>query len=317
MLKKAKYWVKLCYFTHHPIFVGSAILGAVIAWSEGYDIRLTVASACLIAYIITITACRLSKEYFDYEWDKRIPKEYVFRDMGSRVLIKGFISRRQAIIASCILFIIAFTFWIFIQLYLGTGIGTVPLAILGAWLFYAYTGEPFRFERRECVGEIGPTIGNGMVAPLAGYYVFAHGLSWIPIVCSLPWLVGMFSFKIMVILGLWEPDRIAGAKFFAYRLGKERIAYLHIVLASIMYALAFFIPFILFNVPIFCFLPLVLPAFFTSRIIKGLYERQWKDREGSRRIFHNAIAGMTTTPLALIGIFTLKSLVLVGAGRII
>jgi len=123
------------------------LLGAVIAWSQGYPIDWVILLLSSIAVICIMLMTFLVNDYYDYEADIA-NKDYHMLSGGSRILPMGLVPRRQAIIAAYIFVAVAIGIGFWLYFGIKTGPLTIPLGATAIIIGYFYTASPFRLSYR-------------------------------------------------------------------------------------------------------------------------------------------------------------------------
>ncbi len=186
------------------------ILGAVIAWSQGYAINWEVLALSSVAVISIMLMTFLVNEYYDYETDI-LNKEFHRLSGGSRVLPMGLIPRRHSIIAAYIYLVIAVVIGLILHFYYRTGPLTIPLGVVAIFTGYFYTAKPFRWSYRG-LGEIAIWFACGWLANTTGYYLQTGHLDNIVTLISLPGATSVFLVILMNEIPDIKSDKLAGKK---------------------------------------------------------------------------------------------------------
>lgn len=239
------------------------LLGAVIAWSQGYPINLAilVLSALAVTFIMLMTF--LVNEYYDYEADI-INKAFHRLSGGSRVLPMGLLPRRHSLIAAYVCLFIAVIIGLLLQFYYKTGSYTIPLGALAIFIGYFYTAKPLRWSYRG-LGEIAVWFSCGWLATFTGYYLQTGCFDMVTTLAALPGATSVFLLILINEIPDIDSDRLVGKRNLAVRLGREKAAILYSIILILCYlnivAIIFFgvppitgllslilVPFILWNI---------------------------------------------------------------------
>jgi 1,4-dihydroxy-2-naphthoate octaprenyltransferase len=150
---------------------------------------------------------------------------------GSRVILYGLLSMRQAIAWTLALYAVGVG--IGVVLAWQSGWGLLWVGVAGALISVFYTAPPLRLVHRG-LGELATAVGFGPVMTLGAYYVQTGSYAWEPFLASLP-----VAILIALILYVNEvPDRpadaAAGKRTLPVRWSKETVinAYVGAVAAT-------------------------------------------------------------------------------------
>jgi 1,4-dihydroxy-2-naphthoate octaprenyltransferase len=251
------------------------ILGAVIAWSQGYDINWVILVLSSAAVICVMLMTFLVNEYYDYETDLA-NKEYHMLSGGSRVLPMGLIPRHYSIIAAYVVLAIAGGIGLLLYFYFKTGPLTIPLGVLAIFIGYFYTAKPFKWSYRG-LGEIGIWFTCGWLATITGYYLQAGHLDAVATLASLPGATSVFLVILINEIPDIKSDSLSGKNNLAVKLGREKAGILYTVLLILCYVNIIIIVF--FGVPLIsAYLSVILLPFIVRNILtikrKGLAGRE-------------------------------------------
>jgi len=254
------------------------LLGAVIAWSQGYDINWIILLLSSIAVICIMLVTFLVNEYYDYETD-RSNKEFHMLSGGSRVLPMGLILRHQSLIAAYVCLAIAVALGLLLYFYFKTGPLTLLLGALAIFIGYFYTAKPFQWSYRG-LGEIGIWFTCGWLATITGYYLQTGHLDAVATLASLPGATSVFLLILINEVPDIKSDKQFGKKNLAVRLGRERTGILYTVLLILCYVNIIVIVF--FGVPVIsAYLSVILLPFMVRNIMtlrkKGLAGRDTQE----------------------------------------
>jgi len=251
------------------------ILGAVIAWSQGYDINWVILVLSSAAVICVMLMTFLVNEYYDYETDLA-NKEYHMLSGGSRVLPMGLIPRKHSIIAAYIFLATAAIIGLLLHFYFKTGTLTIPLGALAIFIGFFYTAKPFKWSYRG-LGEICIWFTCGWLATITGYYLQTGHLDAVATLASLPGATSVFLVILINEIPDIKSDSLSGKNNLAVRLGREKTGILYTVLLILCYVNIIIIVF--FGVPqISAYLSVILLPFIIWNIrtirSKGLVGRE-------------------------------------------
>jgi 1,4-dihydroxy-2-naphthoate octaprenyltransferase len=240
------------------------ILGAVIAWSQGYDINWMILLLSSVAVICIMLMTFLINEYYDYETDVA-NKEFHKLSGGSRVLPMGLIPRRHSLIAAYVCLAVAVVIGLWLYFYFKTGPLTIPFGVLAIFIGYFYTARPFQWSYRG-LGEIAIWFTCGWLANMTGYYLQAGHLDAVTTLISFPGATSVFLVILMNEIPDISSDRLYGKCNLAVRLGREKAGVLYSVL--LILSLVNIIVIVFFGAPrISAFLSVILVPFIVWNIL--------------------------------------------------
>ena len=297
-------WVELSGFPKFTTTLLPFVLGAVLAWSEGFEFDGAVFAVSLLAvfllteFCFVLNACSVYADLkergvkFDREEGGQVRGEGEEEETSSfhstaasgrfDALVKGRISVQQASRGAYLCVLAGFPLGVVLHFWFKTGPLTLPLGILGVLIPYSYSRGP-RLSYHG-LGELGLTAGVGWLTVFSGYYLQSHEVSWLPTVVALPWLVDVFKLKLTRELPDFECDLAINRRTLAIRLGKARTARLYFPLTVCSW-LAFLPLLFLDGVPRVGLVLLAAPVFFTAKSLVALRKLDWRsngvgEREG-------------------------------------
>jgi 1,4-dihydroxy-2-naphthoate octaprenyltransferase len=304
-------WVELSGFPKFTTTLIPFLLGAVLAWHDGYDLDVPVLAVSLLAvflltdFCFVLNACSvyadLKQKGVDFHAEGASSLHSTAVSGRFNALTNGKISVQQAVKGAYLCVLAALPLSVLLWLPLNTGPLTMPLGLTGIIIAYSYSRGP-RLSYHS-LGEIALTVGVAWLTVFSGYYLQAHQVSWLPTVVALPWMIDAFKLKLTRELPDFEWDLLINRKNLTNRLGKELTAKLYLPLTLCSWAA--FIPLLWLDVPYYSLLLLAFPMFYTAKSVILMHRGDWKTRDGLRAITKNAFTGMILIPVALIGIFLL------------
>jgi len=221
------------------------LLGAIIAWSQGYPINWAVLLLSTLGVILVMLVTFLINEYYDYGADI-INRQFHSLSGGSRVLPMGLVPRREALWAAYALIVLVAILGLVLYFVYNTGLLTLPLGFLALLIGYFYTAKPVQLSYRG-LGEVAIWFSCGWLATIMGYYLQTGRLDNVAILASLPGAFSVFLVILINELPDMESDAIAGKKNLVVRMGKEKAIYLYI--AMLVFTYLFMIAIAFFGVP--------------------------------------------------------------------
>nr|QNO51000.1 1,4-dihydroxy-2-naphthoate octaprenyltransferase [Methanosarcinales archaeon ANME-1 ERB6] len=306
-------WVELSGLPKFTTTLIPFLLGAVLAWADGYAFDGVVFAISLLAVFLLTDFCfvlNACSVYADLK-QKGIDFGYVAGTstlhstaVSGRfdALVKGRISVDQAVTGAYLCALAAFPIGVLLHFYFNTGGLTLLLGLLGIFIPYSYS-RGLRFSYHG-LGEIALTAGVGWLTVFSGYYLQSHQVSWLPTIVALPLIIDAFKLKLTREIPDFDCDLSIDRRNLAIRLGKVPTVRLYLPLTVCSWLA--FIPILFLDVPHIGFGLLAIPVFFTAKSLIAVQRGDWKTAEGLSAITKNAFTGMILIPVALIGIFVLK-----------
>ena len=307
--EKLKAWVSIQEFPKHLAVIFRLALGSILAWTMTGEFSWPVCLLMILAMFLLTDGAFVSNEYFDYHTDM-INTKHIGNDGqgvnstgGTRVLVKGLLSRKEALWFSIACYILSIPIGIILQFHFHTGPWTIPLGVIGIFAGWFYTAPPVRAAYRG-YGEIFMAVAYYLVI-FTTYYVQA-GFSWIPIMVGLTQLMASPAAKFIRAFPDAEADREAGKRTPVVKYGPEKIIKVYAVL--VILAIIGFIPTFLITRSPFALLTLI-PTFFFIKGLIPVFNGQWRTREGLVACCKNNFQGNVISPMVLAVIFLLVYLV--------
>lgn len=292
-------WIRAFRLPFHTALIFSFTLGNVLAWSAGLPFKWGILTLGLVAVFLATSNCFLANEYFDYPTD-RLNKEYNPFTGGSRVLPEALLPRRQVLLVALTCMFGAMIVGAILHFSYQTGSWTIPMGALGLFAAYFYTAKPIQLAYRG-LGEVAIGLIIGWLTVFSGYYLQSQHFSWLPTIVSLPWVMA-------VVLLIWinefpdyASDRISNKKNLVVRLGKEKAAWVHNGLITLMWLLS--IPILFLAQPKVSLLFLLIPFFLSAWNLIVMARGGWRDGEILKGLCARTILYAISLSLALIGIF--------------
>ncbi len=293
-------WIDLQELPKHLANILPFLLGTTLAYWQSGRIDWAIFAVALVALFLLTDGTYIANEYFDYENDlvnlARIggaDAVGVTTTGGTRVLVKGLIPRRHALIAAIAAFVLAIPVGLYLQLGLDTGPLTIPLGLLALFSGWFYTAPPIKASYRG-LGEAFIAVGQGLV--IFGAFYVQQGFSTLPLLVSLPWFLALPALKIMREFPDYDADRATGKRGLTLRFGRERMAAAYGVLI-VLAVLAFVPTYFVVRSPTFWVV--LVPAYFLVRSVSLTVAGGWRE---PRRAEAGAVAGfigMLLIPVAL------------------
>ena len=303
-----KPWIDIQELPKHLANILPFLLGTVLAYWDMGTLNWTVFWVSLIALYFLTNGTYIGNEYFDYDNDRsnstRIggtDKVSVTTTGGTRVLVKGLIPRRQALIAAIACFLLAIPLGLYLQFVLDTGPLTIPLGLLALFIGWFYSAPPVRASYRG-LGELFIAVGQGLV--IFGAYYVQHGFSWLPIVGSLSWFVALPALKVIREFPDYDADRSTEKRGLTIIFGRERMAKVFGVM--VLLAITLFIPVLLVLDSLFSVL-ILIPAALLGRSALIALTGRWRDRQQMETAAISAFTGLLLIPVTLTVVFLISA----------
>ncbi len=222
-LKPSHHWqIWIRAFRLHFVLpsVLPGILGAVIAWSQGFPLKPLPFLLVVVGVAVNHFGLNMIDDVFDYLHIvdlKKSDEKNPFTG-GSGVLPDGLLTVREMLAASAL----CFAATIFIGLYLTYVCGgtVLILGLIGMASSIFYTMPPVKFGYRG-FGELGLLINFGPVIVLGSYFVQAGQLAWEPLLAS--HIMGFMMWSMIIINEIpdYEADRGGGKNNLVVRFGRK------------------------------------------------------------------------------------------------
>ena len=307
-------WVELSGLPKFTTTLIPFLLGAVLAWADGYAFDGVVfAISLLVVFLLTdfcfvLNACSvyadLKQKGIDFGYVAGTTSTLHSTAVSGRfdALVKGRISVNQAVTGAYLCALAAFPLGVLLHFYFNTGGLTLLLGLIGIFIPYSYS-RGLRLSYHG-LGEIALTAGVGWLTVFSGYYLQSHLFSWLPTIVALPLIIDAFKLKLTREIPDFDCDLAIDRRNLAIRLGKVTTVRLYLPLTVCSWLA--FIPILFLDVPHIGFGLLAIPIFFTAKSLIAVQRGDWKTVEGLSAITKNAFTGMILIPVALTGIFVLK-----------
>jgi len=292
-------WIEIQELPKHIAVVFRIILGGVLAWYVTGAFDWAVFALTLLSVFFIADGAFISNEYFDYDTDRintaRLGgrKQDVTSTGGTRVLVEGLISRRQALFASIVFFVLAMPIGLVLQFGFDTGPLTIPLGVAGILIGWFYTAPPVKAAYRG-LGEVFMALGYFLLI-ITIYYTQA-GLSWVPVAVASTQLFAVPAIKLLRAFPDYEADKRVGKRTLAVKFGREKMSRVYVALMVL--AIVFFIPAFIISGSVFALLNL-LPMYFIARSAWAVGAGRWRQPHGLAFSCRTGFYGLVLSPLAL------------------
>ena len=292
-------WIEIQELPKHIAPVFRIILGGVLAWYATGSFDWAVFALTLLSVFFIADGSFISNEYFDYETDKNNAarlggqNQSVTSTGGTRVLVKGLIKRKHALISSIVFFLLAMPVGIILQFGFGTGVWTIPLGAIGILIGWFYTAPPIKAAYRG-LGEVFMALAYFLLV-FTIYYTQA-GLSWFPVAVASTQLFAVPAIKLLREFPDYEADKNAGKRTLVVIFGKGRMSYLYVLLMTA--AILLFIPSFVLSKSLFALLNLI-PIHFILRSAFNVALGNWRNPQGLAFSCQYGFYGLMFSPLTL------------------
>ena len=203
-----------------------AVLGAVIAWAQGYSGNLFYFVLAAVGVTVNHFGLNLTDDVLDFRHAVDLKKgdEKNFFTGGSGVLPEGLLRESQMLTAAAVFFLM--TALIGAYLTYACGWPVLILGLFGMASSIFYTTPPIRYGYRG-FGELGLLVNFGPVIVMGSYYVQAQTLAIEPLIASLVPGLMMWSMIIINEIPDYEADRSGEKWNLVARFGREAGAILY------------------------------------------------------------------------------------------
>ena len=266
-------WWRLSRIPFLSVGILPLILGFVLAWRWGYKGPPGLYLLSSAAVILIMWMSYYLGEWNDFEGD-RLNQTFNRFSGGSRVMVKGLLPLRAALLLGygCLIGAILIGFYIYLRY--ETSPWTLLLGGVGIFSGFSYSNRPFRWSYRGW-GEILIGFCYGWLPVATGFYLFAGSFSPQVFLLSVPISLSVFNVILINEFPDAEADLAVGKKNLVVRFGKERIGDL-LLGFSILTAFSFIkVILVIGKTPVWLFflsgIPLILILGNLIQILKGGY----------------------------------------------
>jgi 1,4-dihydroxy-2-naphthoate octaprenyltransferase len=227
--RKILAWVALSRPPFHTVGVLPFVLGTLLAWRLHRSFHWGVFGWGALGVVFVMLATYYAGEYWDYAEDSISAELGESRfSGGSQVLQRGALPRRAPLWGSLLSVLAALAVALTLQLGYGTGVWTVPAALVGLLGGFFYSARPVRWVSTGA-GELWIAFCYGWLPVAVGYYLQTGGTT--PLVHWLSIPIGLTIFNVILLNEFPDhaADVAAGKKNLVVRLGPDG--------ASVLYSL--------------------------------------------------------------------------------
>lgn len=236
---KAKMWLGELRLPFVTASIVPLLLGTAIAWATTGVFLWNIFLLTLFGGVCIHLGANVANDYWDYrQGSDNINIEYIRPFTGgSRTIQEGFLSPREVLAGSLIIFSIGAIIGLYLTFTRGFFI--LILGFLGIFLAFFYTAPPFKFVSRG-IGEIVIGICFGIFLTLGAFFTQTQILAWEPIIMSLPIALLVSGILYINEFADFVADRDAGKHTLVVRLGRKRAAKLYVALLVLVYLIVVF-----------------------------------------------------------------------------
>ena len=226
-------WIKITRLQFYPMTWLAYTVGALCSFKILDNFNFMAYILGYVTMFLIEFATVVSNEYYDYETDK-INKNYSQFTGGSRMIVEGKITFKQARNAIVISLVLALILGIFLTFIYNRY--SIYIASIGAILGLAYTVPPLKLSYRG-LGEMDVGITHSFYIVLAGFLLQAPtpGIL-LPWLVSIPLFFAIFGAIILAGFPDYEADEKIGKRTITVVLGKRNasiVSFLSISLSII------------------------------------------------------------------------------------
>jgi 1,4-dihydroxy-2-naphthoate octaprenyltransferase len=218
--------------TRAPFFtavVVSVLVGAVVAWSDGF-FHGGYLMLALLGIVCINAGLNMSNDYFDHlSGNDERNRELTPFSGGSRVIQKGILAAEQVLRISTLFYLAGIAIGIY--LVIARGLGLLWIGVLGVFIAFFHNAPPVNlYSLAPGVGELAAGLGCGPLIALGSYYVQAQQFSWAALWASIP--MGLLVSAILYINEFpdHDADRAVGKRTLVVALGRERAVWGYVIL---------------------------------------------------------------------------------------
>jgi 1,4-dihydroxy-2-naphthoate octaprenyltransferase len=231
MIEKLRAWLALSRLPFHSVGVLPFVLGAVLAWRLGGTFRWDVFVWGTLGVVLIMLSTYTAGEYWDIKEDTLSAKKELTSRFagGSRMIAKGVLPRRAALITSILALVLASGVGVLLQFGYRTGVWTIPFGAIGMVGGFFYSTRPLRWVDRGW-GELWIAFCYGWLPVAVSYYLQAGRIDRLVHWLAVP--IGLTIFNVILLNEYpdYDADRVANKRNLLARLGRER--------AGVLYAFA-------------------------------------------------------------------------------
>ncbi|WP_052888843.1 prenyltransferase [Thermogemmatispora carboxidivorans] len=272
-MEQVRIWARVTRARTLPVMVAPVVLGAVLAWQEGYSFQWGLFLLTLIGALAAHLGANVVNDVFDFTAGTdaqahQLQSQGEALVTGSQALFSGSASLAEYRRLWVLLFAVALLCGLILSLWRPW---VLVLAGAGFLLAFFYVAPPLRLAYiGRGLGELDIFLSFGLLPLVGAYYVQAGNMSLSAILAALP--VGLYTTLVLYFHHFlhWRADREAQKKTPVVLLGEERARHLGAVLLGLT-ALLIIIDVLLGVFPWYSILAVltVIPVYLVLRRSRG------------------------------------------------
>ncbi|MDR5658389.1 prenyltransferase [Serpentinicella sp. ANB-PHB4] len=231
-MNKAEAWTKASRIPAQMFIFPSLLLGQIIHFSMHKEFNwlvfVLIHTYGLLMHLFIVYA----NDYADYETDRQ-NKTFTPFTGGSRVLIEGYLSKKNILYGAVVMAIMCLFIGVLLSFYIGNAF-ILLLVIAGILLLYAYSFSPMKISYRG-FGELLQMIGVGLVLPLIGYLSQGGNINAFPWTIIIIILPSQLAMAISTSLPDEPSDRLSSKRTSVVILGHYKAKLLIILLYTVSF----------------------------------------------------------------------------------
>lgn len=235
-MEKLRIWARVTRARTLPVMVAPVVLGAVLAWQEGYSFQWGLFLLTLIGALAAHLGANVVNDVFDFTAGtdaqaQQLQSQGEALVTGSQALFSGSASLAEYRRLWVLLFAVALLCGLILSLWRPW---VLVLAGAGFLLAFFYVAPPLRLAYiGRGLGELDIFLSFGLLPLVGAYYVQAGNISVSAILAALP--VGLYTTLVLYFHHFlhWRADRQAAKKTPVVLLGEERARQLGAVLLGL------------------------------------------------------------------------------------
>ena len=293
-------WLRLSRPEFHTVGIFPLLLGAALGHAQGGIVSWPALILAVLATVLIMLVTYWTGEVYDYEVDALSATLERNRFSGGTLVLQSGGPPPQRVLAAAWL---AAALALFIGLWLAFGMGygaaLFVAGALGAIMGFFYSTPPFRWAYRG-LGEIFIAIAYGWLPVAVGVYITTRTWHW-PLVLLFGAPVAISIFMVILINEFpdYPADRQVGKRNLVVRLGRERAAWLYVIMA-VIFTLSLLVPALSGQRAFFFALPMALLALANAH---AMWRGQWRDRQRLEGLCARTIVlNLATTLLLAAGV---------------
>jgi len=217
----------------HSVGVLPFMLGTLLAYRIYGAFHMPVFIWSTVAVILIMLSTYYNGEYCDIVEDRLLTAmgRSAFHG-GSGIIAEDVLSYKYAKIAGYVALVLAVIIGLILQFHYKTGLWTIPLGVIGIISGFFYSKMPVRWVARG-IGEVLIGICYGWLPVAVSFYIQSGTIDSIVYWVSFPIACTIFNVILINEFPDYHADLIAKKSHLVVRLGKEKAAYLYVLITVI------------------------------------------------------------------------------------